>query len=112
MQSKPSRHQSRRRLICDGQQFDLGPVVQFSHAVAEKPGETDDVILKLRQTARFYLVKAVLAELRSRPASNHRGPVTQAACPAEKSRTIVAGSPGFLEIRIQRTSIGTPNSHC
>src|SRR5882762_8038185 len=44
----------------DGKQFDFGPVVQLSHSVAKKPGETDDIVLKLRQTACFNLVKAAL----------------------------------------------------
>ena len=44
----------------DGKQFDLGPVVQLSYPVAKEPGKTDDIVLKLRQTACFDLVKAAL----------------------------------------------------
>src|SRR5437773_1928113 len=44
----------------NGKQFDLRPVVQFRHSVPQKSGEADDVILKLRQAARFDLFQSAL----------------------------------------------------
>src|SRR5205814_4701 len=43
-------------------QLDLRPIAQLRHTVAEKSGEGGDVVLKLRQPARFYLAEAAFRD--------------------------------------------------
>src|SRR5260370_154325 len=40
------------------EQLDLRPVIQLGHAIAQKSGETDNLVLKLRQPAPFDLVES------------------------------------------------------
>ena len=92
-----------------GEQFDLRPVVQLGHAVAQKSGEADNFILKLRQTARFDLVETALGN------DEAALPVIAAVEQDEQLAVLkkpndCSGSSCFFEIRIQSASIGTPNS--
>ena len=47
------------------QQFDFGPIIEFCHAVAQKSGEADDVVLKLLQTACFDVIEAAFGNYKA-----------------------------------------------